>query len=175
VYAPKFFADGGGEGVIVHELAHQWFGDDLALAGWRNIWLNEGFASYAQWLYTERTGGQSADAAFAAAWKDTEADAQFWAVRIGEPGPEHLFDDAIYTRGAMTLHQLRRVVGDPTFFTILRTWVKTNAGTNVTIEQFIATAEKVAKRDLTAFFQAWLFTGAKPARPGPGGPAVPGV
>jgi len=175
VYSPKFFTDGGGEGVIVHELAHQWFGDDLPLASWRSIWLNEGFASYAQWLYAEATGGQSADAAFAQAWADTENDAEFWKVRIGDPTPDHLFDRAVYTRGAMTLHQLRRVVGDATFFRIVQTWVSTHAGTNVRIEQFIATAQKVAKRDLTAFFDTWLFTGARPTLPGPGGPAVPKV
>jgi aminopeptidase N len=173
VYSPKFFTDGGGEGVIVHELAHQWFGDDLPLASWRNIWLNEGFASYAQWLYAEKTGGASADAAFAQAWADTEGDDAFWSVKIGDPTPQNLFSGAVYTRGAMTLHQLRRVVGDAAFFTLLKTWVARHAGTNVRIEQFIATAEKVSGKDLTAFFDTWLFTGARPTLPGPGGPAAP--
>ena len=95
-------------------------------------------------------------------------------MRIGDPGPENLFNSAVYIRGAMTLHQLRHVVGDQTFFKILRTWVKTHAGSNVTIEQFIATAEKVSKRDLGDFFNVWLFTGLKPVLPGPGGPAAPG-
>ena len=171
VYSPKFFTDGGGEGVIVHELAHQWFGDDLPIASWRNIWLNEGFASYAQWLYAEKTGGPSADAAFAQAWTDTDGDADFWKVRIGDPTPANLFSGSVYTRGAMTLHQLRKVVGDATFSKLMKTWVATHAGTNVTIEQFIATAEKVSKRDLKDFFNVWLFTGAQPTLPGPGGPA----
>lgn len=173
VYSPKFFVDGGGEGVIVHELAHQWFGDDLPIAGWRNIWLNEGFASYAQWLFAEKTGGQSADAAFASAWLDTDGDPEFWKVRIGDPTPDNLFSSSVYTRGAMTLHQLRRVVGDATFFKIVKTWVAKHAGTNVRIEQFIATAQQVSGKDLKQFFDVWLFTGSQPKLPGPGGPAVP--
>ncbi|HUR75927.1 MAG TPA: M1 family metallopeptidase [Sporichthya sp.] len=174
VYSPRFFAPGGaGVGVLVHELAHQWFGDNLRLAGWRNIWLNEGFATYAQWLYGERTGAQSADASFAKAWADYADNAEFWGVRIGDPGPEHLFDEAIYVRGAMALHQLRRLVGDRTFFTIVRTWASGRAGTAVTIGEFVAHASKVAKRDLGPFFQAWLFAASRPTLPGPGGPAVP--
>ncbi|MBA3742686.1 M1 family metallopeptidase [Sporichthya sp.] len=173
VYSPKFFAEGGaGVGVIVHELAHQWFGDNLRLADWRNIWINEGFATYAQWLFNERTGAQSADAAFTKAWADYADDAEFWAVRIGDPGAQNIFNGAVYVRGAMTLHQLRRVVGDKTFFKVIRSWATSRAGTAVTIEEFITHAETVSGRDLGQFFDVWLFTGVKPTLPGPGGPAA---
>ncbi len=172
VYAPKFFAPGGsGVGVVVHELAHQWFGDNVRLADWRNIWVNEGFASYAQWLYTERTGGQSAAKRFAETWEAYADDLEFWSVRIGDPGAENLFNGAVYVRGAMTLHQLRQVVGDSTFFRILRSWATKRAGDAVTISEFVAHAEKVSGRDLGRFFDTWLFTGSRPTLPGPGGPA----
>ena len=176
VYASRFFnAGGAGIGVIVHELAHQWFGDDVRLAGWRHIWVNEGFASYAQWLFSERTGTKSADAAFTEAWASYADDAEFWKVRIGDPGPENLFTAAVYVRGAMTLHQLRRLVGDKTFFKIVRSWAAGRAGTAVTVEEFVAHAEKVSKRDLDRFFDVWLFTGTRPVLPGAGGPAVPSL
>ncbi len=176
VYSPRFFSAGSsGVGVIVHELAHQWFGDDLRIAAWRNIWANEGFASYAQWLYNERTGGETADATFAKAWADNAETPEFWEVTIGDPGPQNLFNGAVYIRGAMTLHQLRKIVGDKTFFKIVRTWAVSRAGTTVTNQEFITHAEKVAKRDLATFFDVWLFTGARPTLPGPGGPAVPGA
>jgi aminopeptidase N len=166
VYSPRFFAEGGaGVSVLVHELAHQWFGDNLRLAGWRNIWANEGFATYAQWLYNERTGVKSADAMFAEAWAEYAEDPDFWAVRIGDPGPENLFNGAVYVRGAMTLHQLRRLVGDRTFLKVMRTWASSRAGAAVTIPEFIAHAEKVTKRDLGEFFDVWLFTGKRPTLP----------
>ena len=166
VYSPKFFAPGGvGVSDLVHELAHQWFGDNLRLAGWRNIWVNEGFATYAQWLYDERTGVKNADAKFAEAWAEHAEDPRFWEVRIGDPGPENIFHSAIYVRGAMTLHQLRQMVGDQTFFKVLRSWATSRAGTAVTIADFIAHAEKVTERDLGEFFNTWLFTGKQPAHP----------
>ncbi len=166
VYSPRFFIEGGaGVSVIVHELAHQWFGDNVRLAGWRHIWANEGFATYAQWLFSERTGEKSADAMFAEAWAAYADDPEFWAVRIGDPGPENLFNGAVYVRGAMTLHQLRRLVGDELFFKVARTWATSRAGTAVTVPEFIAHAEKVTKRDLGEFFEVWLFTGKRPALP----------
>lgn len=172
VYSPGLFTDPArGESVIVHELAHQWFGDDLTIAGWRNIWLNEGFATYAQWLVDERNGVRTADARFAADWAALAENTEFWRLKIGDPGPDRLFDRAIYTRGAMTLHQLRRVVGEGTFFKVLRSWARERAGQNVTIEEFIAQAERVSGRDLGDFFRVWLFTGSRPELPGAGGPA----
>ena len=101
----------GGESTVVHELAHQWTGDDLALAGWQHIWLNEGFATYSEWLWSEHEGRDPAQAFFDDL-ASIPADDSFWALAIGDPGADGIFDGAVYDRGAMTLHALRAKIGD---------------------------------------------------------------
>ena len=110
-----------GDGVVVHELAHQWFGDDVALARWQDIWLNEGFATYAEWLWAEHEGqGHAAGDLPAPPMRSIPADDPFWATVIGDPGIDLLFDNAVYVRGAMTLQALREEVGDDAFFEIVK-------------------------------------------------------
>jgi hypothetical protein len=164
IYSKDFFADRVNpvDSVVVHELAHQWVGDDLALAAWQHIWLNEGFASYAEWLWSEREGRGTAQEIFDSI-AAIPADDPFWSVAIGDPGPEQLFDIAVYNRGAATLHALRLEVGDESFFRILRRWTRTQAGGNVTTAEFVALAERISGQDLDALFTEWLFTPARPA------------
>jgi aminopeptidase N len=163
IYASAFFADAvSGDSVVVHELAHQWFGDSLPVAGWRDIWLNEGFATYAEWLWSERQGLGSVQQQFEDATSVPAGD-PFWTVPIGDPGPDRIFDEAVYVRGAMTLHALRQTVGDDAFFRILPEWAARRAGQNVTTEEFVAFAEQVSGRQLDELFTAWLVTPEKPA------------
>jgi hypothetical protein len=165
VYALDFFEDRAGppnSGVIVHELAHQWTGDSLAVARWQHIWLNEGFASYTEWLWSEHEGEASAQEIFDAV-TSRPADDPFWTLTIGDPGPDHLFDSPVYDRGAATLHALRLKIGDDAFFRLVHRWVRRNAGGNVSTRQFIALAERISGQDLEAFFDEWLFTPARPA------------
>ncbi len=150
------------ETTIVHELAHQWVGDDVALARWSDIWLNEGFASYSESLYSEATGGDTAQEIFDAGYARDAGD-DFWTGIVDDPGPSRIFDDFVYERGAMTLHALRAEVGDDVFFRILRGWAQGNAGGNVTTAQFEAYASQMAGRDLSELFDTWLRSGAKPA------------
>jgi hypothetical protein len=162
IYSKVFFTDPvSGDEVVVHELAHQWIGDHLALEEWQHIWLNEGFATYAEWLWSEREGRATAQQFFDDR-ATIPADDPFWSVTIGDPGPDALFDIAVYNRGAMTLHALRLEVGDDDFFEILRRWTRSQAGGNVTTDEFIRLAERVSGQDLDAFFRAWLFTPARP-------------
>ncbi|HEX8627294.1 MAG TPA: M1 family metallopeptidase [Catenuloplanes sp.] len=176
VYSPGFFRRGSNVYVVVHEQAHQWFGDSVAVARWQDIWLNEGFASYAEWLWSADHGEGTAQELFDFTYALYPADDPFWTVQPGDPGPERLFDGAVYDRGAMTLHQLRLAVGDEAFFTIVRRWAAEHRHGNGTTAQFIALAEDVSGQELDALFTAWLFTAARPepiAVPGAARSAAP--
>ena len=84
---------------------------------------------------------------------------------LGDPGPDLMFDDRVYKRGALTLHALRAEVGDETFFEILRTWAGAHAGGTVTTAMFVAHASSVSGKDLGSLFDAWLFQKALPELP----------
>lgn len=169
IYSKLFFVDPLlADSVVVHELAHQWYGDSLALARWRHIWLNEGFATYAEWLWAEREDIATVQENFDSLYS-IPAEDPFWSLTIGDPGPDALFDFPVYGRGAMTLQQLRVAVGDADFFRILRRWATSRAGGNVTTRQFIRLSERVSGEDLDALFDAWLFTPEKPALLEPSG------
>jgi aminopeptidase N len=169
VYSWLFWLDQGrpanGDYVVVHELAHQWFGDDVALDRWQDIWLNEGFATYAEWLWLEHEGQLTPQQSFQAAYNAFPADDPFWSVAIGDPGPERLFDLAVYVRGAMTLHALRNAVGDRAFWKIVRRWSSRKSRKAVTTEAFVALAERVSGQQLEELFETWLFTPQKPILP----------
>jgi len=153
-----------GEATVAHELAHQWFGNSVSPARWREIWLNEGFATYAEWLWGEHTGESTADSQFEALYAEPST-AGFWSPPPGDPGPEHLFAGSVYLRGAMTLHALRRTVGDRAFFTVLRRWYAGNRNGTADTADFVALAERVSGRDLGGLFDAWLYQPGKPPAP----------
>ena len=164
VYSPLFFTDeGSGEVVVVHELAHQWAGDSVRLAAWQHIWLNEGFATYAEWLWAEHEGTSTPQEQFDEI-AGVPAGNRFWQVAIGDPGPasDQLFAEATYYRGAMTLHALRQEIGDDAFAELLLEWFASEAGQAVTTDDFIALAEEVSGDDLDDLFAEWLGEG-KPA------------
>ncbi len=150
--------------LVAHELSHQWFGNAVTLTKWRDIWLHEGFACYAEWLWSEESGVQSADERAAHHYEKVRTD-RGPALVLGDPGVDLLFDDRVYKRGALTLHALRAKVGDDLFFETLRTWVAAHTFSNVTTEMFVEHAEKVTGADLAAFFEAWLFEVALPDLP----------
>jgi aminopeptidase N len=165
IYDKRFFVGGDpttDDSVVVHELAHQWFGDSVALARWRDIWLNDGPASYMEWLWSEEQGLGTADEIFAS-FSSIPSDDPFWQVRIGDPGPANIFDIAVYYRGAMTLHALRNRIGDETFFRLLERWSSKYAQGNATTRQFIDLAERMSGQNLDPFFRTWLYTAGKPA------------
>jgi aminopeptidase N len=160
VYGNTFFTTGPNPVVVAHELAHQWFGDSVALERWRDIWLNEGFATYAEWLWLEHSGVRTAGASFDAVYARYR-----WSEPAEDPGADDLFGEGVYQRGAMTVYALRRTIGDDAFARLLTTWTSEFRNRNATTADFIATAQKVSGRDLGAFFQAWLYGTAKPAHP----------
>ncbi|MEU7087807.1 M1 family metallopeptidase [Streptomyces achromogenes] len=151
------------ETTIVHELAHQWFGDSVSVAHWNDIWLNEGFATYAQWLWAEHQGTRSAHDSFRAGYDSRPADSSFWQVEPGAPERDSMFASAVYQRGAMTLQMLRERIGDPAFFRLLPTWTTLHRYGNASTADFIRLAERVSGQQLDDLFDTWLFTPGKPA------------
>jgi aminopeptidase N len=154
-----------GLSTLVHESAHQWFGDSVSLTSWKDIWLNEGFATYTEWLYAEQHGGDSAQQTFDALYA-TPADDDLWAFPPGDPGSgAHIFGTPVYARGAMALHALRTAVGDRAFFRVLRAWASAHRHGNGTTSQFERLAERVSGKELNGVFQTWLYARGKPNQP----------
>jgi aminopeptidase N len=150
----------GHERLVAHELAHQWFGNSVGVADWQHIWLNEGFAAYAEWLWSEHSGGPPAAAL--AIRSRASLSRQPQDLRIGAPSARDMFDDRLYQRGALTLHTLRQRVGDAAFFTILRTWTLTHHHGTASTSDFTGLAQRHTHEDLGPLFTEWLFETALP-------------
>jgi aminopeptidase N len=150
------------EEVIAHELAHQWFGDSVTPATWRDIWLNEGFATFGEFLWLEHAYGPGAMEQYAATLHVMVGGT---GSPISDPGVAELFGTGVYWRGGLTLHALRRTVGDDTMRAILTTWHDRYRYGNATTADFIAVAEEVSERDLGDLFTAWLGGGELPPLP----------
>ena len=154
---------GASERLVAHELAHQWFGNSVGLARWADIWRSEGFCCYAEWLWSEASGGLTAHHQAKRHWAALAGLGQ--DLPLADPGPDRMFDDRVYKRGALTLHALRRTVGDEAFFAILRGWTAANRHATGTTAQFTALAEQVSGRPLGSLFTAWLERTALPKLP----------
>ncbi|WP_326806984.1 MULTISPECIES: M1 family metallopeptidase [unclassified Streptomyces] len=161
-YSPDDFSDGSNTSVVVHELAHQWYGDSVSLKGWKDIWINEGFARYSQWLWSEDQGEGTAQELADYAYASHPADDAFWKVEPGDPGAANQFHSAVYDRGAMAVQALRNKVGDKDFFAILKGWPKQHAGGNADVGDFVAYAEEVSGTSLNSLFDTWLYEPSKP-------------
>jgi aminopeptidase N len=156
------------EAVVAHELAHSWFGDSVTPYHWQDIWLNEGFASFAARMWQEHTLGKSSVSQSLSRLYQALVRSESRAITIGNPGPDNLFSGQVYDRGELTLAALRALLGDDNFFKILRTYAARFYHGNVTTHDFIAVAEEISGQKLDDFFQAWLYQTRMPDIPGLG-------
>ncbi|SKU57072.1 peptidase M1, membrane alanine aminopeptidase [Mycobacteroides abscessus subsp. abscessus] len=143
------------ERLVAHELAHQWFGNSVTARRWRDIWLHEGFACYAEWLWSEESGGPTADARarhYHQKLKDLPQD-----LILADPGPQLMFDDRVYKRGALTLHALRLCLGDTKFFALLQDWTTRYRHSTVITDDFTGLAAGYSDESLRPLWTAWLY------------------
>jgi aminopeptidase N len=153
------------EEVVAHELSHQWFGDSVSLADWRDIWLNESFATYSQGLWVEHSQGHEALDQWVTDEYNSVAGNFDQLVPPGKPMPDDLFNSGVYDWGALGLHALRLQLGDDDFFQTLKTYFDRNKGGNVTPDDLISAAEDVSGQELNPFFDRWFYSETLPAIP----------
>lgn len=149
--------------LVIHEVAHQWYGNSVSVERWQNIWLNEGFATYMEWLFEEREGGETVADRFVRIYNANGPGKSVWTPPPAEPGgPENLFAGSVYDRGALALQVLRREIGDDDFFEILSTWPQDNEYGNASTLDLYTLVEDVTGEPRPEAFDDWLFAAGKP-------------
>lgn len=154
--------------LLVHELAHQWYGNSVTPKSWRDMWLNESFATYAEWLWDEDNGGDSAQETFDALYDHGEDDYEdLWDFPPAKPSSAaHISDSPVYQRGAMVLHKIRQTVGDDTFYDVIQGWAAEHRHGNADTDDFTAYVEEAAPdEDFGPVWEEWLYGEGKPDRP----------
>ncbi|MGW7367015.1 M1 family metallopeptidase [Streptomyces sp. NPDC054841] len=147
---------------VMHELAHQWYGNSVTPRTWQDVWLSEGFATYAEWLYLEEFEDTPVQESFEDAFESEEN----WAFPpADQPDAERLLGEPVYERGAMALHKVREAVGDGMFFSILQGWAQTHRHGNASTRDFTTYVEQKSGKDLSGLWDVWLYSEDKPASP----------
>lgn len=164
LYEPAMVTgDRSNEWIVMHELAHQWFGNLVSCHTWKDLWLHEGFATYCEWLWKEKTEGAEALERIAQETHDMLSAGR--NIEVGQPPVNDLFNHQVYSRGALTLHALRKTVGDEAFFTGVRSYLEEHKGGTATTEDLRASLERTSGQDLSGRFNEWLYQAALPALP----------
>jgi aminopeptidase N len=153
-----------GNGVIAHELFHQWFGDLVTCESWSNLPLNESFATYSEYLWEEyKNGRESADAVLMQSrqgYMMSEKDPNL--IRFNYEDKEDMFDAVSYNKGGQILHMLRKAIGDSAFFTGLKLYLETNKFKPVEAHHLRLALEETSGSDLNWFFNQWFFNHGRP-------------
>ncbi|TLS47481.1 M1 family metallopeptidase [Streptomyces montanus] len=164
---PKWYV----ESIMVHELAHQWFGDSVTPRTWSDLWLNEGHATWYEALYAEETADRPLEKRMRAAYRASDT----WRAAGGPPAAPKapgsdegmsIFRPNVYDGSALVLYALRQEIGHPAFERLERTWVNAHRDDIATTADFQRLASAVAGRDLGGFFKAWLYGEKTPPMPG---------
>jgi aminopeptidase N len=154
--------------LLVHEIAHEWFGNSVTPRTWRDMWLSEGFATYAEWLWAEDEGGATAEQTFKELYDHGEdSDEDLWSFPPArQPSAEHVSGDPVYTRGAMVIHKIRQTLGDDAFYDLVQGWTAAHRHGNADTDDFTAYVEEQApEKDFDAIWDDWLYGEGKPDRP----------
>ncbi len=157
---PVYGAGTGSEDIIAHELAHQWFGNAVCVEDWNDIWINEGIAEYAAWMYYESHAGREK---FLEKVRSNYGMARM--MKASAPGRvtvEEMFGANVYVRGPIALHMVRESVGDERFLALMRKWVADHLHGNATLEQFLAHVETEVGADVRAKIEPWIFDAEMP-------------
>ncbi|NKI43184.1 M1 family metallopeptidase [Streptomyces sp. LD120] len=163
------------EVLLVHEVAHQWYGNSVSPKTWRDMWLNESFATYAEWLWQEDHGGPSAQESFEAVHDGSYFETPDEALNLWKfpparpPGPDRLSDAPSYEGGAMVLHRIRTVLGDRLFRRLLTGWPAAHRHGNADTRDFTSYVEKLGgpehRSALRRVWKDWLYGTGKPELP----------
>ncbi|MFI0983337.1 M1 family metallopeptidase [Streptomyces sp. NPDC021093] len=162
VYAGVKGGDNSLEEAQLHEIAHQWFGNSVSPKNWRDMWLSEGFATYAEWMWEEDQEGRTAQESFDEAFKYEPN----WAFPpASPPDASRISDNPVYQRGAMVIHKIRQAVGDEPFLEIIQGWAATHRHGNASTDDFTAYVDAQTEADLSEVWEVWLHGDEKPATP----------
>jgi aminopeptidase N len=148
--------------VLLHEYAHQWFGDTITPTNWRGMWLNEGWAMYVQWLWSV-DHGNGTDEDWVAWARQRDAKSRPIAGPPGNPHPDHFGENNVYVGPALMLHEIRGTIGDQAFFALARDWVQTQRNHQVDRAGFIAFVNRHTGRDFAALINRWLDSPTTPS------------
>ncbi len=158
--------DDNWDGIIAHELVHQWFGDLLTCEGWGSLSLNEAFANYGEYLWADyKYGRDEADVLRADELESYLREAELKRrpiIRDYYENDDDMFDSHSYSKGFLVLHYLRHIIGDEAFFEGIALYLKQNAHTSVEVAQLRMAFEQVTGLDLALFFKQWLQTAGHP-------------
>ena len=149
--------------VLLHEIVHQWYGDEITPTDWRDVWMNEGMAMYLQGVYEAEKSGQSVQSLMNY-WASFEPRMRRQAGPPGNYDPATFGEGNIYYGPALMWHELRGKVGDATFWRVVRAWPKVREDGNANREQFISWLNEETGRDLSDFYNSWLLDKTSPNR-----------